>query len=87
MTVNDYFGYGRDVTGLHDKAHEKYTGSQNPNQFEAGTLVIDIIDGKNFKLLKRGYATRAVSPALSAGQRAAHISSAVDQILRDVKFK
>src|SRR5262245_34506258 len=37
MAINDYFGYGRDASGLQDKAHDAYTGSKNPNSFEAGT--------------------------------------------------
>ena len=84
--INDYFGYGEDATALHQKAHTAYTGSKNPNYFEAGTLVIDIIDSKSFKLLKRGYATRPIFSNLTDDARAARIQEVVDEILRDTRI-
>jgi len=85
-SINDYFGYGSDAAALQDKAHSAYTGSKNPNYFEAGTLVIDITDAKTFKLLKRGYATRSILRDPTAETRAEHIQAAVDEILRDVRI-
>ena len=66
-------------------AHDAYTGSKNPNYFEAGTLVIDLVDAKSFKLLKRGYATRPVLRNLEADARAARIQGVVDQIFSDLR--
>src|SRR5262245_45876772 len=57
-SIRDYYGYNSDVTVPLDEARSGYAGSKNGDYFEAGTLVIDIIDSKSFKLLKRGYATR-----------------------------
>jgi hypothetical protein len=85
-SINDYFGYGEDASALHEKAHEAYTKSKNPNYFEAGTLVIDLVDSKSFKLLKRGYATRPVLRNLPNDARAARIQEVVDEILRGVRF-
>lgn len=86
-SINDYFGYGEDAAALQEKAHKAYSGSKNPNYFEAGTLVIDIVDAKSFKLLKRGYATRPVLRSLPDEARAARIQEVVDEILRDVRIK
>jgi len=83
-SINDYFGYGGDEAALHEKAHDAYTSTKNPNYFEAGTLVIDIIDAKTFKLLKRGYATRPVLRNAPEDARAARIQEVVDEILRDL---
>ena len=80
--ISDYFGYNDDLIGLHERAQEAYTSQRNPNHFDAGTLLIDIVDGKSFKLLKRGYTTRALAGQPSAGQ----IQGAVDQILRDAQI-
>lgn len=85
-SISDYFGYGRDYRALHDKAHEVYTGSKNPNEFEAGTLLIDIIDSKSFKLLKRGHASRPMLKELPADARAARIQEVVNEILGDLRF-
>ena len=85
-SIRDYFGYGEDASGLQDKAHTAYTTSQNPNYFEAGTLVIDIIDSKTFKLLSRGYASRQILREKSASVRAARMQEVVDEILREVRF-
>jgi hypothetical protein len=84
-TINDYFGYGEDATALHDKAHAAYTETKNPNYFEAGTLVIDLIDSKTFKLLKRGHASRPILRNLPDDERAARIQEIVDEVLRDLR--
>jgi hypothetical protein len=84
-SINDYFGYGDDATALHEKAHAAYTGSKNPNYFEAGTLLIDLIDSKSYKLLKRGYATRPILRNIPDDARAARIQEVADEILRDVR--
>ena len=84
-SINDYFGYGDDASALHEKAHKAYTGSKNPNFFEAGTLLIDLIDSKSYKLLKRGYATRPILRNLPDDARAARLQEVADEILRDVR--
>lgn len=86
--VNDYFGYGRDSDALLDKAHEKGAiDNQNPNAFTAGTLVVDVIDAKTYKLLYRNYAVRSVLRNAPDDVRAERIQSAVDQALAGLKIK
>jgi hypothetical protein len=84
--ISDYFAMGEDAAGLHDKAQSAYNKSKNPDYFEAGTLVIDIIDGKSFKLLKRGNATRQLLKNPTAEAQTARIQEVVDEILRDVRI-
>ncbi|HTY89381.1 MAG TPA: DUF4136 domain-containing protein [Candidatus Acidoferrum sp.] len=85
--VNDYFGYGRDADALLDKAHEKSAiDSKNPNPYEAGALVIDIIDAKTYKLLYRNYAAREVLRNLPEDARAIRIQQAVDQALAGLRI-
>ena len=81
-SISDYFGYREELGALQDVAHDRYMAHKDPNHFEAGTLLIDIIDGKSFTLLKRGYATRN----LSAGPRTTLVRQAVEEILRDVRI-
>ena len=81
-SINDYFGYGRDAEALHKKAQEAYSDSRNPNYFEAGTLLIDILDGKTAKLLRRTYVVRPILSKPSTEERASHIQGAVDQALQ-----
>jgi Domain of unknown function (DUF4136) len=83
--INDYFGYNAGAEALQDKAHEAYAQSKNPNDFRAGTLLIDITDGKTYKLLKRGYATRSLDANATPEVRAERIQAVVDQILKDLK--
>ena len=85
-SVRDYFGYSEGAAALHDKAHHAYTSSKNPNYFEAGTLVIDLIDSRSYKLLKRGHATRPTLKNLPDDAKAARIQEVVDEILRDVRI-
>ena len=84
--ISTYFGYGRDASALHEKAQDAYAGSKNPNYFEAGTLLVDIIDAKTFKLLERSYVARPLLRDPSAEVRAERIQEAVDAVLRDVRF-
>jgi len=84
--VNTYFGYGRHADALHDKAHEAYNDSKNPNYFQAGTLLIDILDAKTYKLLERSYVVRPVLRNPSAEVRAERIQEAVDAVLKDVRI-
>lgn len=86
-SIDDYFGYGRDGSKLVDKAHSKYISSKNPDYFEAGTLVVDIIDTRTFKLLHRGHVTRAIQANLTPEQREARVQAAVEEIFSKVHFK
>jgi hypothetical protein len=86
-SINDYFGYGRDADELLNKAHEKYTSGKTPYYFEAGTLLIDIIDAKSLKVLKRGYTTRDLLKDATPEVRAGRVNEAVEAILADVRFE
>jgi hypothetical protein len=85
-SINDYFGYGRDAQELLNVAHDKYTGSKVPYHFEAGTLLIDIIDGKTFKVLKRGYASRNLQKDVAPEARAQRMNDVVEEILAGTQF-
>jgi len=85
-SINDYFGYGRDDSAISEIAHEKYTQNSNPNYFEAGTIVIDIIDSHTNKLLKRGYASRPLLANPTTEARTARIQQAVDEALQNLRI-
>jgi hypothetical protein len=85
-SINDYFDYGADVSGLESKAHTAYTDSKNPNYFEAGTLLIDIVDSKTYKLLKRGYATRELLKNAPESTRVERLQGVVDEILGSARI-
>ena len=84
--INDYFGYRDDVWALHEKAQAAYTSTGNPNSFEAGTLLIDIIENTGFKVRARNYATRQLLRNPSEDVQAARIQEVVDAVLRDVRI-
>jgi hypothetical protein len=84
--INTYFGYGRDSAALQDEAMKAYTSSKNPGYFEAGTLLIDIIDAKTYKLLSRSFVVRPLLRNPSAEVRESHIQEAVDAALKDVRI-
>jgi len=80
--INDYFGFGRSPMDIADLAHERGVIRNNSaDSYEAGTLVIDIIDNKTGKLVYRDHATRDVTGGLSDAQLKAHADSAVRQAL------
>ena len=85
-SINEYFGYGRDASALSEIAHEKYTQNNNPNYFEAGTIVIDIIDSRTNKLLKRGFASRPLLANPTTEVRAARIQQAVEDAMQGLSI-
>ena len=85
-SINDYFGYGRDASAISEIAHERYTQNNNPNYFEAGTIVIDIIDSRTNKLLKRGYASRPLLANPTTEARTARIQQAVDEAMEGLSI-
>mgnify|MGYP001544792613 FL=1 len=78
MAVNKYFGYGRDAAALQDAATDTYTANKNPNHFQAGTLVIDLVDNRTHELLWRNYVTRPLLKDPSPAVRQANIQEAVN---------
>ena len=85
--INDYFGYSPDAMALVDKAHEAYTEGDQRNYFEAGTLLIDIVDSRTQKVLARNYVTRRVLQNPSADVRKARIQEAVNEALKGVRIE
>ena len=83
--VTTYFGSGRDAAALHDKAQSAYTSSPNPNTFEAGTLLIDVIDAKTYELLYRNFVVRPVMWQATTEERAGRIQEAVDAALAKLR--
>ena len=84
--ISTYFGYGRDDSGLLAKAENASASSENPNYFQGGTLLIDIIDAKTYKLLNRSYVVRPLLRNPTAEVRAERIQEAVDEVLKDVRI-
>src|SRR5262245_39869773 len=84
--IDDYFGYGRDSSALLEKVHDENMESKNPNYFVEGTLIIDLVDTKTYKLLERGRVNRPLLGKVAPEVRAAYIQEAVDQALKDVRL-
>lgn len=83
--ITTYFGSGRDATALSDKALDVYSGSHNPNHFAAGTLLVDVIDGKTYELLYRDFAVEPLMGNATAQERSERIQEAVDAALKKVR--
>ena len=88
MAISDYWGYNGDASAIQDAIHKSQTiKNENPNYFEAGTLVIDIIDSNSYKLLKRASVQRPVLRNVPAEIRQEHIQQAVDEALSDLRVE
>lgn len=86
-SLDDYFGYTSDANALVDQAHKSDTMKGNERgYFEAGSLVIDILDPKTSKLLKRGKAQAQILRELPMDQREARLQTFVDQALSDLRI-
>ena len=58
-------------------------GGISSRTYEEGTLMIDMVDGAENKLVWRGTATDIVDPVMSPEERTAEINNAVSLILRE----
>jgi hypothetical protein len=83
-SLNQYFGYTDDANALVNQVHKEQTGENNRGYFEAGTLVIDILQPHNSKLLQRRSIQAEVLRNLPTEQRTARIQALVDRALGDV---
>jgi len=87
-SIRDYFGYGRDYQDLQEKAHKAVAiNNKNPNYFEAGTLLIDLIDSNTQELLFRNYASRELFKDLPDATRMANLKRSVEQILKPLQLQ
>jgi hypothetical protein len=81
-SLNEYFGYTDDSSALVDKVHKEQTGSKdNRGYFEAGTLVVDVVDPKTSKLLQRRSIQAQLLRNLPKEQRLARLQKFVDEAL------
>jgi len=85
-SLNEYFGYTDDSAAMVDKVHADQTGNNSRGYFEAGTLVIDILDPATSKILQRRSIRAEVLRDLTVESRTARVQSLVDQALKDVVF-
>jgi hypothetical protein len=85
-SVDDYFGYGMAATDLQEKAHKAFAiEDKNRSPYPAGTLVIDVVDGKKFQLLRRHYVCRPIMRQLPLDERLARLQEAVDEALQGLQ--
>ncbi|MFT4548981.1 MAG: hypothetical protein ACI8XO_000635 [Verrucomicrobiales bacterium] len=82
-TMNpDHFGYGRDAEAILERAHERGTiENKSPDAFEAGAIVIDILDARSNELVFRNFAKRSVIEGISEEAREQRIASAVAEAM------
>jgi hypothetical protein len=86
-SLNRYFGYSSDATELVDKIHnEQAVKGENRNYFEAGTLVVDLVDAKTSKVLQRRSIQAQVLRNLPIETRIERAQKFVDQALADVQI-
>ena len=84
-SLNGYFGYTEDSDAIVDKVHTQQTsGDKARGYFEAGTLVIDIVNPGTSKLLQRRSIQAPVLRNLPLEKRAERVQAIVDQALKDV---
>lgn len=83
---DEYFGYDTDAPELMDAVHDRALKKEGRNYTIAGTLVIDILDGKTSKLLKRTSIESEILRNVSMDTRVARLQSIVDEALNDLKI-
>ncbi len=82
-TINrDYFGQGRDASEIMDEAHRRgVIENKRPDEFDAGAIVIDILDASTNELVFRNFATGDVMENLDPAARQVRVNTIVREIL------
>jgi hypothetical protein len=82
IAIEDYFGYGREVESITSAAHEKWVVKGNrEDQFEVGTILVDVLDSTTSNLIYRGYSHGDIKRDISDEERAARIAESVEEAL------
>lgn len=85
LVINDYYGYPGDW-GYGYYGYHGYSGGyvrQYVNEYDYGTLIIDIVNSKTQKLMWRGTVGGHVYESERPEKKIARITKAVDRILRN----
>lgn len=78
--IDDY--YTNSGSEIVQYAHKQVTIKKDmPKSFEAGTLIIDVIDANDRKLIYRDYSSKEILPELSLAERNQRAKDAVDEAL------
>ena len=83
-SIKDYFEIRDDDSALNDRALKTYPRGKNSNYFEAGTLVIYLLDSKNSALLSRRHGSRPMLQNPTANASVDRVQKVVDEILNDL---
>jgi len=85
-SLNDYYGYSSDANALVDMVHKQQTVSdQNRNYFQAGTLIVDIVDPASGKVLWRNSIQRDIVRDVTQQTRAERIQEVTDAIFQPLQ--
>ena len=78
-SLDEYFGYGEEAAALVNKLHKQQTGGGERSYFEEGTIIIDLVDARTQKLLRRTSIQRPVLRNVSPEMRAERLHEAVEE--------
>ena len=85
-TINDYYGYDESSNALQDEAHKAFAiDKRNKTAYDAGTLVIDIVDLPQGKVLWRNFVWRPILKDLPTEQREVRLQEAVDEVFKNLR--
>jgi hypothetical protein len=86
-SLDEYFGYSSDTAALVHKVHkDQAVHGDDRGYFEAGTLVIDVLDTKASTLLKRSTVQADILRHLPLEERQARLQGVVDKALSTLEI-
>jgi hypothetical protein len=86
-TINDYFGYDESSNALQDKAHQAFAiDKRNRTPYAAGTLVLDITDRQQGRVLWRNFVWRPMLKDLPIERRQTRLQEAVDEAFKTLRI-
>jgi hypothetical protein len=85
-SFNDYFGYSSDANALVDMIHKQQAvNDQSRNYFQAGTLIVDLVDPGTGKLLWRNSMERDILRNVTPEVRAERIQEVTDSVFQPLQ--
>jgi hypothetical protein len=85
-SYNEFYGYGDSADNLQAKAHQAFVlDNRNRTQYDAGTLVIDVANFRQYEVYFRNFVWSPVMNDLPVEQRKERLKGFVHEVLKPLR--
>lgn len=87
VAYNEFYGYGGPADDLQMRAHKAFTiDNRNQTQYDAGTLVIDVANFREYKVYWRNFVWSPILKDLPTAERKDRLKGFVREVLEPLRI-